>query len=210
MFFAASFVSAAVMLLSTVHAIPKGAVNAVEARGAVTCPAGYYDTGNSTCAICPPGYTLRLAEGVRTTAKQCVTPDMPHPNNGTIGVCAACPAGTYQNQRGAASCISCPPGQYSLYPASSSCNLVSGGAFVSLPGQNLTCLTCCGYAAVGNGNTVATRCTGSKPFAYPGSGSGCISQNISSTCTPPPTCTQAANGTCRAYPFILPYAAILT
>ncbi|KAJ7481238.1 hypothetical protein B0H11DRAFT_2280472 [Mycena galericulata] len=197
MLFAASFVSAAVMLLSTVQAIPKGAVNAVEARGAVTCPAGYYDTGNSACAICPPGYTCAGGRGTNNGKAMCDTGHAA-PNNGTIGVCAACPAGTYQNQRGAASCISCPPGQYSLYPASSSCNLVSDGAFVSLPGQNLTCLTCCGYAAVGNGNTMATRCTGSKPFAYPGSGSGCISQNISSTCTPPPTCIQAANGTCPA------------
>lgn len=67
-------------------------------------------------------------------------------------------------------------------------------------GKNYACLTCCGYAAVGNGNTNATRCTGNMPYANPGSGSGCISNNPG--CTIPATCTMFANGTCREYLFL--------
>ncbi|KAJ7754205.1 hypothetical protein DFH07DRAFT_1029610 [Mycena maculata] len=189
MFFSAPFISAALMALSAVEAVPPVPANGLTERA--TCSAGYYPNNRGRCTLCPAGNYCPDGQSL----SQCGTGQY-QPKNGTTTVCPNCPAGTYQPNLGQASCIPAPKGGYVLNSGASSYNEASGGAFTSFRGQNRTCLTCCGYAAVGNGNTNATRCpTGT--FAYPGSGSGCFSgQNPG--CTVPANCTQLADGTCPA------------
>ncbi|KAJ7632941.1 hypothetical protein FB45DRAFT_1027061 [Roridomyces roridus] len=187
--FSVSFVAAALMVLSTVEAIPQGPAHGLLARA--PCSPGYYPNVNGGCNLCDPGHYCPDGQSY----SQCGTGQY-NPNNGTTTVCPNCPAGYYQDEQGQASCKPAPRGAYVLYPGARDYRLVSGGAFQSLPGQSKTCLTCCGWAAVGNGNTKATRCSGDKPFAYPGSGDGCTDQPID--CEIPSTCSEAADGTCPA------------
>ncbi|KAJ7461480.1 hypothetical protein FB451DRAFT_1268309 [Mycena latifolia] len=186
MFFSASVISAALMALSAVKAIPQGSDSGkLMARG---CAAGYYPT-RAGCIICPPGNTCDGQGG----PAQCDTGHAA-PNNGTTGVCAPCPAGTYQDKRGGTFCIPCPAGSWGAYPASSYCNKAPSGWFQSMPGMNFRCGTCCGWEARQNGNILPSNCTTTaKPFAYPNSGDGCIAQ-LGGT----PYCAHAA--TCQQDP----------
>ncbi|KAJ7709540.1 hypothetical protein B0H17DRAFT_1028275 [Mycena rosella] len=208
MLFSTAFVSAALMGMCSVGAVPqyapfpfdcgqwtdpicRGSENgALMARA--SCSAGFYPT-SAGCVICPPGNTC---DG-RSGPAQCDTGHSA-PNNGTTGVCAACPAGTYQDKRGATACIPCPAGSYGPYPASSYCNKAPSGWFQSLPGKSYRCGTCCGWEAMANGNVAPTNCTTTaKPFAYANSGSGCIAQPAGTpNCVHAATCAQDVNGTC--------------
>ncbi|KAJ7047186.1 hypothetical protein C8F04DRAFT_1062946 [Mycena alexandri] len=192
MFFYTSVVSA-LMLLSVVSALPQGQDdNSLTARG--SCKAGYYPTKKG-CDICPPGNTC---DG-NTGPAPCDTGHAA-PKNGTTGVCAACPAGTYQDQRGATICIPCPPGSFGPYAAASSCNKAPSGWFQSQAGKSFRCGTCCGWEALQNGNIYPTNCTTTaKPYADVNSGSGCVAKPKTPNCVHAITCKQdAVTGACPA------------
>jgi hypothetical protein len=60
------------------------------------------------------------------------------------------------------------------------------------------CGACCGWATnLTNYNTAVYQCTDPTPYSGIASGSGCVSTYQG--CAPVANCTQAADGTCRAY-----------
>ncbi|KAJ7606628.1 hypothetical protein FB45DRAFT_437763 [Roridomyces roridus] len=190
MLFSTSFIST-LLLASVVQAAPSGPDNALEARA--PCNPGYYPNynKNGVCTLCPAGHYCPDGQSL----SNCGTGQY-QPKTGTKqGPCPDCPSGTYQPNEGQASCIPAPKGGYVLYPGAHSYNNASSGSFQGVMGQNLTCTTCCGYSAVGNSNTVATRCP-SGTYASPGSGGACT--KTKANCVVPATCTQLANGTCPA------------
>ncbi|KAJ7721560.1 hypothetical protein DFH07DRAFT_1067582 [Mycena maculata] len=190
MFFSASFISAALMVLSTVEAVPQGPGNGLSARA--TCSAGYYPnySNNGACTICPPGNYCSDGNSI----SKCGTGQY-QPKNGTTTVCPNCPAGYYQPNLGQSSCIPAPAGSFVPYPGASSAALVSGGHFQSQTAKSFTCKTCCGYGAKTNGNTVAQKCPANY-FANVGDGNGCTQNKA--TCKVPASCVQSADGTCPA------------
>ncbi|KAJ7172093.1 hypothetical protein C8R46DRAFT_1348584 [Mycena filopes] len=193
MFFSTSFVSA-LMLFSVVSALPKAEDdNSLVARGS-ECKAGFYPT-NKGCVICPPGNTC---DG-KTGPAPCGTGHAA-PKNGTTGVCAACPAGTYQDKTGATTCIPCAAGSWGANPAASYCNKAPSGWFQSQAGKNFRCGTCCGWEALDNGNVFPKNCTTApKTYADLNSGNGCVAQPKKANCVHALTCKQdPISGACPA------------
>ncbi|KAJ7606624.1 hypothetical protein FB45DRAFT_1011691 [Roridomyces roridus] len=189
MLFSISFIST-LMLASVVQAAPSGPDNALEVRA--PCQAGYYpNSKNGVCTVCPAGHYCPDGQSL----SQCGTGQYQDKTGIAKGPCPNCPSGQYQPNQGQANCIPAPKGAYVLNAGASSYNVASGGSFQGVMGQNHTCMTCCGYSAVGNNNTVATRCA-KGTYAWPGSGSGCT--NAKADCVVPATCTELANGTCPA------------
>lgn len=111
---------------STEYPCPEGTYNDQTGRGAEgqckNCPAGYYcdQKGQTT-------YSKQILAGYYNTEEKAVVPN-PTDSSGVRGRCETghycpegsdsptpCPAGTYNNARGATSlddCVNCPPGEY--------------------------------------------------------------------------------------------------
>jgi hypothetical protein len=84
------------------------------------------------------------------------------------------------------------------YSCNASKNLLTDGYRYCSTGQAHVCGACCGWETkLTNNNTAVYKCKGSTPYSGRASGSGCVA--TPQGCTPVATCTQAADGTCRAY-----------
>ncbi|KAJ7101626.1 hypothetical protein C8R43DRAFT_1244224 [Mycena crocata] len=193
MLFSSSFVSAALMMFTSVTALPQPEDGALMGRASSNpCTEGSYRYNSTTCAFCPAGNSC---DGKSGRAQPC---DSGHyqPNMNSTACLGTLP-GQFQDAKGATTFKLCPPGSYQPYPTQAFCYGAPRGRFQSLPGQATVCGTCCGWAApLQNGNVNPVNCTSPTPNAWPSSGDGCISKATS--CVRAATCAQLADGTCPA------------
>jgi len=195
MFFASPFVSAALMMLSSVTALPQPEDGGLMGRASsAPCPAGSYRYNSTACAYCPAGNTCDGTSNPKPCPTQYYQPYM----NSTS--CIPTPPGYYTNTTGNVAATPCAPGTYQPYSQQNFCYGAPKGRFQQQSGKAFVCGTCCGWSApLTNNNVNPVNCTGSAPNANPSSGDGCISSSTS--CMHAATCTQLANGTCPAATF---------
>ncbi|KAK7013147.1 hypothetical protein R3P38DRAFT_1523554 [Favolaschia claudopus] len=191
MFFASPFVSAALMMLGSVTALPQPENGHGGLMGRQSdCPSGSYRYNSTSCAGCPAGYTCN---GGSDTPQSCDT-GFYQPNMGSTS-CIQTQPGFFTSQRASVTPSPCPAGSYQPYVQQAFCYGAPKGRFQQQSGRSFLCATCCGWAAtLDNNNVNPVNCTGSKPNAWPNSGDGCISSQTS--CVHAATCAQAADGTC--------------
>ncbi|KAJ7085745.1 hypothetical protein B0H15DRAFT_1023340 [Mycena belliarum] len=133
MFFAASFVSAALAVLSiSVSAIPTEDLSA-----RAVCPAGQFPDSTAavpgTCTPCPAGNTCDGSSNVQPCDYGRYQPT---PGSTT---CLPTPAGSYQPQRGQTVALPCYVGSYQPYPGQAFCYGAPSGRF---QGQYVSSLSC--------------------------------------------------------------------
>ncbi|KAK7049085.1 hypothetical protein R3P38DRAFT_2764945 [Favolaschia claudopus] len=189
MLFATPFFSAALMMLTSVTALPQPEAGGLMGRQS-SCPSGSYQYNQTACVACPAGNTCN---GGSSTPQPCDT-GLYQPNTGSTS-CMQTQPGFFTNQRGSTTPFACPAGSYQPYPQQAFCYGAPKGRFQQQSGKSFLCATCCGWAAIQDNNNVnPVNCTDSTPYAWPNSGDGCISSPTS--CTRAATCAQAADGTC--------------
>ncbi|KAK7049084.1 hypothetical protein R3P38DRAFT_1883872 [Favolaschia claudopus] len=189
MFFATPLFSAALMMLTSVTALPQPEAGGLMGRQS-SCPSGSYQYNQTACVECPAGNTCN---GGSSTPQPCDT-GLYQPNTGSTS-CMQTQPGFFTNQRGSTTPFACPAGSYQPYSQQAFCYGAPKGRFQQQSGKSFLCATCCGWAAtMDNNNVNPVNCTGSTPYAWPNSGDGCISSPTS--CTRAATCAQAADGTC--------------
>ncbi|KAJ6525448.1 hypothetical protein DFH09DRAFT_1286114 [Mycena vulgaris] len=190
MFFASPFVSAALMMLASVTALPQPEDGGLVERSAPACLSGQYLVNSAdltSCTNCPAGSSC---DG--NTAKQCNTGYYQY--YATQTYCNPTQPGFYTNAKGSSIPIPCPAGSYQPYPAQAFCYGAPKGRFQGLPGQATVCGTCCGWAApLANNNIAPVNCTGTTPYASPSSGDGCVS--VKPSCVRAASCRQTYNTT---------------
>ncbi|KAK7038003.1 hypothetical protein R3P38DRAFT_3262488 [Favolaschia claudopus] len=191
MLFASTLLSAALLMLASVTALPQHEEGGLMGRQS-SCPSGSFRANTTACAPCPAGNTC---SGGRNRPDPCDT-GLYQPNTGSTS-CLRTPPGFFTNRRGSAMPTPCPAGSYQPYSRQAFCYGAPRGRFQQQTGKSFVCATCCGWATTMNNNNVnPVKCGGAAPFAWPNSGDGCISRPTS--CTPAATCAQAANGTCHS------------
>ncbi|KAJ6597253.1 hypothetical protein DFH09DRAFT_1072138 [Mycena vulgaris] len=192
MFFASPFVSAALMMLSSVTALPQPEDGGLAQRVvSAPCNPGAYLYNSNTCALCPQG---SYCDG--TSAKQCDTGHY-QPDQGKASCLATAP-GYFTKLKGSTVQSACEPGTYQPFAAQKFCYGAPKGRFQSYYGQPQVCGTCCGWSApLVNNNIAPQNCTGTATNAYPSSGDGCISSKTG--CVHATYCAQTFNTTTGLY-----------
>ncbi|KAJ7827500.1 hypothetical protein B0H14DRAFT_3873661 [Mycena olivaceomarginata] len=191
MFPSVSFVSIALMMLSSVTALPQAEEGGLMGR-ATSCDPGKY-LKNGGCSYCPAG---SFCKGGVNAPEQCDTGTyQPFPG---FSFCFRTDRGHFASQRGSTGQTACSPGTYQPNEQQRDCLGVPNGRFQSKFGQAAACATCCGWATKSEGtkqNVNPYKCTNPKPFAWPNSGAGCIDTPTNCGAIPA-TCAQLADGTC--------------
>lgn len=117
----------------------------------VSCPAGYYCTGDGTKAPCEPGsYSGSTGAAACTKCMQ----GKYQPESGKTS-CTNCPAGTFAGEYGATSCSYCEAGSYSA-GGSYTCTACTSGMYAPNAGST-SCMECpVGTTATKDGKSCET------------------------------------------------------
>ncbi|KAJ7172163.1 hypothetical protein C8R46DRAFT_1032269 [Mycena filopes] len=131
MVFTSTFVSAALLVLSSVNALPQPEEGALTARATSTsCTAGSYHSTATTCTVCPAGSSC---DGTSGKAQLCNAGSYQPNKNSTS--CIVTPAGYYTNQKGATQAIACSAGSYQPNKGSTSCIGTPAGYYTNKSGS---------------------------------------------------------------------------
>ncbi|KAK7000326.1 hypothetical protein R3P38DRAFT_3057959, partial [Favolaschia claudopus] len=123
MFFATPLISAALMMLSSVTALPQPEAGGLMGRQS-SCPSGSYQYNQTACVACPAGNTCN---GGSDTPQPCDT-GLYQPNTGSTS-CMPTQPGFFTNQRGSTTPFACPAGSYQPYSRQAFCYGAPKGRF---------------------------------------------------------------------------------
>ncbi|KAJ6491505.1 hypothetical protein DFH09DRAFT_1453455 [Mycena vulgaris] len=187
MFFASPFVSAALMMLASVTALPQPEDGGLVER--VHLPASQVNT--SLTAPTPPVAPMPGGKLLRRQHSEAMQYRL-LPVLRSSNLLQPDATRLFTSAKGSSIPIPCPAGTYQPYPAQAFCYGAPKGRFQGLPGQATVCGTCCGWAApLVNNNIAPVNCTGTTPYASPSSGDGCVS--VKPSCVRAASCRQTYN-----------------
>ncbi|KAJ7047201.1 hypothetical protein C8F04DRAFT_1172935 [Mycena alexandri] len=188
-------VSAALVMLSGVNALPQPEEGALSGRVVTTsCNPGSYHNTTTMCTVCPAGSSC---DGTSGKSQQC-NPGSYQPNKNSTSCivtaagyytnqkgatqaiacstgsyqsnknstsCVDTPAGYYTNQVAATKAIACSPGSYQPNKKSNSCIATTSGYYTSLPGSIAAVPAIPGFFTNSTGAIRATPCS-NETFCY--------------------------------------------
>ncbi|KAJ7766885.1 hypothetical protein B0H16DRAFT_1687063 [Mycena metata] len=196
MVLASCFISAALVMLSSVKALPQPE-GALSGRVVTTScnPGSYHATTTTTCTVCPAGSSCDGASG----KSQLCNPGSYQPNKNSTA-CLVTAAGYYTNQKGATQAIACSTGSYQPNKNSTSCIGTPAGYYTNQAGSTKVIACSPGYYQP---NKNSTSCTATTPGFYTNlSGSvaavGC-SPGYFTNVTAAPKATPCSPGSYQSY-----------